>query len=254
MNARIDFDLVLVLAEIDWHDEPTQGLIVMIIFFGLFVVGWIYVQIMDPIEKKRMAEEVEELKRKQPDLVYAKRNLDSALTRLSSEVTLCSRCNSSVFQLWNYYDTNVEIRCVECKKKRLLSVEQGLLEDLYNSTSKFFKLRQIPNEMLEPYRNSNFRFDELRSGTPLIRAITFEARGKLGSEAAPSHGANPRHIPRNVKDQVWRRDSGKCVECGSQERLEFDHIIPYSKGGASTYRNVQLLCETCNRKKSDKIG
>lgn len=63
-----------------------------------------------------------------------------------------------------------------------------------------------------------------------------------------------RHISQNVKDKVWRRDGGKCVECGSQERLEFDHIIPHSKGGSNTYRNIQLLCEHCNRSKSAKIG
>jgi len=63
-----------------------------------------------------------------------------------------------------------------------------------------------------------------------------------------------RHIPQDVKDQVWRRDQGRCVQCGSNEELEFDHIIPFSRGGASTYRNVQLLCEICNRRKSDTIG
>tara|TARA_B100001123_G_scaffold192735_1_gene219801 strand:- start:327 stop:725 length:399 start_codon:yes stop_codon:yes gene_type:complete len=61
-------------------------------------------------------------------------------------------------------------------------------------------------------------------------------------------------ISQNVKDKVWNRDGGRCVECGSKEKLEFDHIIPLSKGGASTYRNIQLLCEHCNRSKSDRIG
>ena len=63
-----------------------------------------------------------------------------------------------------------------------------------------------------------------------------------------------RRISQEVKDRVWNRDNGKCVECGSNENLEFDHIIPFSKGGANTYRNLQLLCEHCNRSKSDKIG
>ncbi len=63
-----------------------------------------------------------------------------------------------------------------------------------------------------------------------------------------------RHIPQNVKDDVWNRDGGKCVICDSNENLEFDHIIPHSKGGANTYRNLQLLCESCNRRKSDNIG
>ena len=63
-----------------------------------------------------------------------------------------------------------------------------------------------------------------------------------------------RHIEQSIKDDVWNRDNGKCVECGSNEKLEFDHIIPFSKGGSNTYRNIQLLCEPCNRTKSDKIG
>ena len=61
-------------------------------------------------------------------------------------------------------------------------------------------------------------------------------------------------IPQSVKDRVWNRDGGKCVQCGSNEKIEFDHIIPFSKGGTDTYRNLQILCEKCNRSKSDKIG
>ncbi len=61
-------------------------------------------------------------------------------------------------------------------------------------------------------------------------------------------------ISEEVKNMVWRRDEGKCVRCGSNRNLEFDHIIPVSKGGSNTARNLQLLCESCNRQKSDSIG
>lgn len=62
-----------------------------------------------------------------------------------------------------------------------------------------------------------------------------------------------RVIPKAVQREVWRRDMGRCVECGSKEYLEYDHIIPFSKGGSNTVRNIQLLCESCNRKKFNKI-
>lgn len=60
-------------------------------------------------------------------------------------------------------------------------------------------------------------------------------------------------IPEAVRHEVWRRDQGKCVECGSVENLEYDHFIPFSKGGSNTARNLRLLCERCNRAKSDSI-
>lgn len=60
-------------------------------------------------------------------------------------------------------------------------------------------------------------------------------------------------IPEDVRIFVWRRDQGKCVTCGSQERIEYDHIIPIEKGGSNTTRNIQVLCQTCNRKKGTSI-
>lgn len=60
-------------------------------------------------------------------------------------------------------------------------------------------------------------------------------------------------IPEKVRHEVWRRDQGKCVRCFSRERLEFDHIIPISKGGSNTTRNIELLCEKCNRSKGANI-
>jgi TPR repeat protein len=60
-------------------------------------------------------------------------------------------------------------------------------------------------------------------------------------------------IPSEVRREVWRRDHGKCVKCGSREKLEYDHIIPVAKGGSNTVRNIELLCESCNRMKSASI-
>lgn len=63
-----------------------------------------------------------------------------------------------------------------------------------------------------------------------------------------------RLIPTPVKVEVWRRDRGQCVQCGSTKNLHFDHDIPFSKGGSSlTAANVRLLCAKHNLEKSDKI-
>jgi hypothetical protein len=66
-------------------------------------------------------------------------------------------------------------------------------------------------------------------------------------------GAASRHIPQQVKNAVWQRDGGRCVQCRSDIHLEFDHIIPHAKGGASTENNLQLLCRTCNLSKGSRL-
>ncbi len=66
--------------------------------------------------------------------------------------------------------------------------------------------------------------------------------------------AHSRFIPTGVKLEVWKRDKGQCVQCGSTTNLHYDHIIPFSKGGSSlTAANIQLLCAKHNLFKHDRI-
>lgn len=65
-----------------------------------------------------------------------------------------------------------------------------------------------------------------------------------------SRGANldKRYIAVGVKASVWKRDQGKCRICGSQSRLEIDHIQPFASGGKSSLENLRLLCRNCNQR------
>jgi len=65
-----------------------------------------------------------------------------------------------------------------------------------------------------------------------------------------------RHIPRPIQFKVLKRENQVCRSCGmpvADNDVHFDHIIPWSKGGPTAENNIQLLCGTCNRKKSDKF-
>ncbi len=65
-----------------------------------------------------------------------------------------------------------------------------------------------------------------------------------------------RYIPFQIKMRVVRRDNYTCQICGKHlldNEVEFDHIIPISKGGSSEEHNIRLTCFECNRDKSDQV-
>lgn len=52
--------------------------------------------------------------------------------------------------------------------------------------------------------------------------------------------------------KVGRRDGFHCQHCNATTNIQIDHIQPVSKGGNNDLTNLQLLCGSCNIKKSDK--
>lgn len=63
-----------------------------------------------------------------------------------------------------------------------------------------------------------------------------------------------RAIPAWVKQAVYKRDKGRCVICGAQDQLHFDHEFPFSKGGTGlSPSNVRILCTRHNLQKGAKI-
>lgn len=96
----------------------------------------------------------------------------------------------------------------------------------------------------------------LQQGGAILAELHLDPRDGYMSEqldVAESTEPEREHIPSAVRREVWRRDQGRCVNCGSREKLEFDHIIPVAKGGSNTARNIELLCESCNRSKGAAI-
>jgi len=66
-----------------------------------------------------------------------------------------------------------------------------------------------------------------------------------------------RSVPRDVMLKVVRRDGQICQKCNkpvSDSDVEFDHIIPFSKGGKSTIENLRLIHKDCNRRKSNSLN
>lgn len=62
-----------------------------------------------------------------------------------------------------------------------------------------------------------------------------------------------RYISKQMRNEVLIKYKHTCVFCGSNNNLEIDHIIPVSKKGITEFLNLQVLCKSCNLKKSNKI-
>ncbi len=66
---------------------------------------------------------------------------------------------------------------------------------------------------------------------------------------------NLRAFPDSIKRAVYERQQGVCAKCGKScdiTEMEGDHITPWSEGGRTTIENCQMLCKSCNRRKSNK--
>lgn len=95
---------------------------------------------------------------------------------------------------------------------------------------------------------------EQRHGRAVFRYRLELSRG--GAEPGPTKSdlRHDRMIPSAVKREVWKRDRGQCVKCGSKKNLHFDHDYPFSRGGTSLLaENIRLLCAKHNLEKKDRI-
>lgn len=73
------------------------------------------------------------------------------------------------------------------------------------------------------------------------------------TEEAKKQAKRKRHMIRKaVREAVWRRDGSRCVECGRDQDLHIDHIIPHSRGGSDTLENLQIMCAKCNLTKGNR--
>ena len=58
-------------------------------------------------------------------------------------------------------------------------------------------------------------------------------------------------VPAKVREEVFARDGGACLKCGSLESLSLDHIKPLGSGGDNSINNLQTLCTSCNSSKGN---
>lgn len=98
------------------------------------------------------------------------------------------------------------------------------------------------------------RFRSMTLVVPAPRVLRLRAGIKLPARlfgAAPLGGSN---------HNLFDRDGRRCLYCGRTEaqvrsgghRLTRDHVVPLSRGGRDTWRNVATACEPCNNRKANR--
>ena len=84
-----------------------------------------------------------------------------------------------------------------------------------------------------------------------VRSPSFEMR--LPSVVSLKSYVQPARNPAFTRFNVFLRDRFTCQYCAAREDLTFDHLIPRSKGGLTTWENVVAACSPCNLRKGDKL-
>lgn len=97
------------------------------------------------------------------------------------------------------------------------------------------------------------RVDVVAEYDTTVRSANFQMR--LPSVVSLRKYVNHARTPAFTRFNVFLRDGFACQYCGSAEReqLTFDHVIPRSKGGRTTWENIVAACSPCNLKKGGRM-
>lgn len=85
----------------------------------------------------------------------------------------------------------------------------------------------------------------------VVHSPSFEMA--LPSVVSLKEYVQPSRHPAFTRFNVFLRDKFQCQYCGSKNDLTFDHVIPRSKGGRTTWDNVVAACAPCNLRKSNRL-
>jgi len=95
------------------------------------------------------------------------------------------------------------------------------------------------------------RVDVIAEYDYLVRSPSFEMR--LPSVIALREFIRQDRPPAFTRFNLFLRDGFACVYCGIGEDLTFDHVIPRSKGGRTTWQNIVTACSSCNLRKGGRM-
>lgn len=141
------------------------------------------------------------------------------------------------------------------------TADEKLLQDI--SRAKELLRHKYPRASLEEVfgRALDALLDQIDPDRRQKRRSFSASTDALRADDRPPRMPKLRRIPRRLKDEVWHRDHGSCAFVSSNGRrclerggLEYDHILPWAKGGRSDdASNIRLLCRAHNQLEARRI-
>ena len=95
------------------------------------------------------------------------------------------------------------------------------------------------------------RVDIIAEYDTVVRSPSFEMR--LPSVIALREFVRQDRSPAFTRFNVFLRDGFQCVYCGARDELTFDHVVPRSRGGRTSWTNIVAACSPCNLKKGGRM-
>jgi 5-methylcytosine-specific restriction endonuclease McrA len=131
----------------------------------------------------------------------------------------------------------------------------------------------LDEELWEKYRRACNLSNHSSSGTDVAEMMEMlldhylkkhdgSAKQIQHGEKAPNKEQPGRYIPKQVRREVRERDGHRCgyvdettgKRCDCERGLQYDHIVPFARGGASnTPQNLRLLCPAHNRLAAEHV-
>ncbi len=171
-------------------------------------------------------------------------------------ITLSIHANDGI---WVNYDLERQFLIKPSQKYIILLIwGNNVFYDSLKNERKLFKNVRKTSYHAKKYHLSN---DELEW---LLEFLNNIKPSKHYTENSIQNSSHSRYIPGDVRQFVLSEFEASGRICngvygktkkhkvGINDSIEFDHILPYSKGGTNSYKNIQILCTECNRIKSDK--
>lgn len=147
--------------------------------------------------------------------------------------------DESALELWNYFTAVIDwIKKVFPKyRKEMEGLPWG---DFYN----VYKERDFDSEVIEKQVSELYEDLEVINNRGIYPYIL----------TGDSKYLNLRTFEPHVKKAIYEKQKGVCAHCKKEfplNQMHADHIKPWSLGGKTVPENCQILCQSCNAKKSD---